>query len=707
LATKLKNIRFSNWFKLLAIVIGISGVVLSFYGAIRYSDFPYGLQSDYKQSKILEEEITDISTNILKQIQLKSEENIKTGVAITDNELKRKIDDIKNEKNNKVLDITEEYKELIRSSKQNNPNEFQRLTEERDEKIASTKQDYDKKIAGAKNDLIAEELMEYNKAKRYTENYEGLYYTMVPNGTVSGKETEFYKTLPYYTKSSDFNDGILYIGFSEEAFIKQAAQYDVRHRNGLAGIYMLLSGLGLIFLSVAWLMFSAGRTPSRDELQFSFFDKVHLDIGLLIAGAIAMSSCIVATILIIKMQNFQLANLLSLLLLVITYLTMAAYAVMFAKRAKSGEIIKHTLMYKVLKSIRTTINKTIDTTLDSPADSQVFAKKAVWFLLLYTVALGIIGLVFVILAAGMHGIIGLSVALALFALLLFSIVNVLQKRFTAFMILAEGIKKIKHGDFNHKIPACGFSAIDTITEDVNSIADGVKDAVDREMKAEHMKVELITNVSHDLKTPLTSIITYSDLLSQDNITIEQVKDYVEILKNKSVRLKQMVDDLFEVSKAQSGSISIKLEELCLNDLITQSFAEYEEDFKKANLNAILNLPQNKIMVLADGAKMWRVLSNLYNNAIKYSMAGTRVYVDVEVVKDNVTITIKNIANYSMHFKSEEIFERFKRGDESRTGEGSGLGLAIVKSFMTLQKGSCNVVVDGDLFKVTLTLKQEC
>lgn len=177
------------------------------------------------------------------------------------------------------------------------------------------------------------------------------------------------------------------------------------------------------------------------------------------------------------------------------------------------------------------------------------------------------------------------------------------------------------------------------------------------------------------------------------------------MRRKSVRLKQLVDDLFEVSKAQSGAISINLEELCLNDLIAQSFAEYEEDFKNARLDVILTLPQDKIMVLADGAKMWRVLSNLYNNAIKYSMPGTRVFVDAEVVNDKVNITVKNIANYIMNFKSEEIFERFKRGDESRSGEGSGLGLAIVKSFMALQNGSCDVVVDGDLFKVTLTLKR--
>ncbi|MCC5466892.1 sensor histidine kinase [Pelosinus baikalensis] len=705
MATRLKNIRFSNWFKLLAILIGISGVVLSFYGAIRYPDFSYGLHSDYKKSKILEEEIRDISTNILRQTQLKSAENIKTGAVINDDKLKNKIEDIKNERNHAILNITEEYKELVALNDQDNPNELQRVTAERDEKIANAKQDYDKKIAGAKDELIAEELIEYNKAKRYLEEYEGLYYTVVPNSTVSGKDMEFYKTLPYYTKSSDVNDGILYIGFSEDAFTKQVTQYDVRHKNGLIGAYMLLSGVGMIFLSIAWLMYSAGRTPNSGELQFNFFDKVYLDIGLLITGAIAMFSCFIATILEIKMQNLQLVNLLSLLILVIAYFSIAAYAMMFAKRVKSGGVVKHTLMYKVFKSIKAAINKMIDTTLDLPTNNQVFAKKAIGFLLLYTVLLGMIGLLFVILAAGMHVIIGLPVALVLFALLLISIVNVFQKRVSAFITLAEGIKKIKQGDFNHKIPACGFDTIDTIAEDINNIADGVKAAVDREMKAEHMKVELITNVSHDLKTPLTSIITYSDLLSQENIDAEQVKEYVEILQRKSVRLKQLVDDLFEVSKAQSGSISLQLEELCLNDLITQSLAEYEEDFKKARLDTILNLPPDKIMVLADGAKMWRVLSNLYNNAIKYSMSGTRVFVDVEVVNDKVNITMKNIANYIMHFTSEEIFERFKRGDESRSGEGSGLGLAIVRSFMALQKGSSDVVIDGDLFKVTLTLRK--
>lgn len=705
MATRLKNIRFSNWFTLLAIVIGIGGVMLGFYGAIRYPDFSYGLHGDYKNSQILKEEIRDISTSVARLTQLKSEEYVKTGVAISDNELKRKIDTIKNDKNNAIVHINEEYKDLIAFYDQDNPNEFQRLTAERDERIAGTKQDYDKKIASAKEALIAEEVVEYNKAKRDIENYKGLYYTVVPNGTVAGTEAEFYNTLPYFTKSSDLNEGILYIGFSEEAFAKQTAQYDVRHRNGLTGIYMLLSGLGGIFLSLAWLMYSAGRTPNSEELQFNFFDKLYLDLGLFITGMIAMSACFMATIMEINMRNLQVVNLFSLLLLVIAYLSIAVYAMMFAKRVKSGGVITHTLVYKVYKSIKTTINKMIDITLDLPTNRQAFTKKAICFLLLYTVLNGMIGLVFLILAAGLHGIIALFAALALFALLIISIVSILQKRVAAFMALAEGIKKIKHGDFNHKIPTCGFSTIDTMAEDINNIADGVRAAVDREMKAEHMKVELITNVSHDLKTPLTSIITYSDLLSQENIHPGQVKEYGEILKRKSVRLKQLVDDLFEVSKAQSGAISINLEELCLNDLIAQSFAEYEEDFKNARLAVILTLPQDKIMVLADGAKMWRVLSNLYNNAIKYSMPGTRVFVEVEVVSDNVNITVKNIANYIMNFKSEEIFERFKRGEESRSGEGSGLGLAIVKSFMALQNGSSDVVVDGDLFKVTLTLKR--
>lgn len=543
--------------------------------------------------------------------------------------------------------------------------------------------------------MIVEELVQYNKALDFLKNYEGLYYTVVSNVALTGKDTEFYKTLPYYNENRDFNDGTFYIGFSEDCFRQQVMQYEIRHNNGITGIYILLSGLGFIVLSMGWLMFAAGRTPKRDEIEFNYFDKMYLDIGLLLTGTIVISCGIIAGIMIVRMQNSQLYNQLAIMLLVIAYLTLTAYAVMFSKRVKSCELFKHTLMYRCYKSLIIPI-----VTL---TDNLSFAKKTIVFLLLYTIALGMIGLLLVIIATITNVVMGMLCAVGLFILLLSKIVYFSLKSMTGFMTLAAGIKKIKDGDFNHKISVCGVAIIDTITDDVNHITDGVKTAVDREMKAEQMKVELITNVSHDLKTPLTSIVTYSDLLLQEQITLKQVKEYAEIVKKKSERLKQMVDDLFEISKAQSGSISVTLETLCLNDLIIQSFAEYEEDFKKSGFEIILNISQEKIMVLADGAKMWRVLSNIYNNALKYSMSGTRVYVDVEALDDTVNITVKNIANDVMDFTTDEICERFKRGDKSRSEEGSGLGLAIVKSFMALQKGSCNIVVDGDLFKVTLTL----
>jgi signal transduction histidine kinase len=383
-------------------------------------------------------------------------------------------------------------------------------------------------------------------------------------------------------------------------------------------------------------------------------------------------------------------------LLCIAYMTIAVYLVTLSKRVKLGRVIKTTLLYK-LSSLIFRIFKRWGMGIKNGFNSGPLLIKAILFLVIYTIIL------FIDVEVLAHKSI---MSFIVFIILTTGAFYLLAKRVTSFRVMTEGIKKVKNGELSYKIPLCGSYTIDSIAEDINNIAEGLRGAVENEMKAEHMKVELITNVSHDLKTPLTSIITYIDLLSKENTAQEDTKEYIEILRAKSAKLNNLVEDLFEVSKAQSGTTPLKLEKLCLNDLITQSYAEYQDAFETARLEIKFNIPQTKIMVLADGAKMWRVLSNVFNNTLKYSLEGTRVYLDVEVLQDKAIITFKNISNYAMNFKANEIAERFKRGDESRSSEGSGLGLAIVKSFMDMQKGSSEITVDGDLFKIKLILKNE-
>ena len=216
-----------------------------------------------------------------------------------------------------------------------------------------------------------------------------------------------------------------------------------------------------------------------------------------------------------------------------------------------------------------------------------------------------------------------------------------------------------------------------------------------------MKVELITNVSHDLKTPLTSIISYVDLLQKEEDLPEHVSDYIKILAQKSERLKNLIQDLFDLSKASSDNLNLDMEQIDLARLIKQTLADMEEPVKASGLTFRCNIPDDPVYIRSDGKKLYRVWENLISNALKYSLTGSRVFIDLTLDGKDAVATIKNTANYEMNFTEEEILQRFVRGDEARTTEGSGLGLSIAQSFTQICGGKFTIKIDGDLFKVEL------
>ncbi|MDU2592300.1 MAG: sensor histidine kinase, partial [Paeniclostridium sordellii] len=246
----------------------------------------------------------------------------------------------------------------------------------------------------------------------------------------------------------------------------------------------------------------------------------------------------------------------------------------------------------------------------------------------------------------------------------------------------------------------------TFAQDINNLSEGLESAIDEKFKSKRMKAELITNVSHDLKTPLTSIINYVDLIKkEENIQPEYLKDYINVLDNKSKRLKVLIEDLFEASKASSGNIELNIEKLDLNQLLRQSIGENEEKLTNSNLNLKVNLLKEPVYINCDGKRMYRVFENLLINISKYSLENTRVYIDMKVDEDKVYLSFKNISAYELNFEADEIIERFRRGDLSRNTEGSGLGLAIARDLVELQGGEFNIQIDGDLFKVNLEFKK--
>ena len=226
----------------------------------------------------------------------------------------------------------------------------------------------------------------------------------------------------------------------------------------------------------------------------------------------------------------------------------------------------------------------------------------------------------------------------------------------------------------------------------------------KRMKSERLKAELITNVSHDIKTPLTSIINYSDLLKKEKIDNEKANEYIEIIYSKSQRLKRLTEDLIEASKIQTGNVSLKKEKINVIELIRQAVGEFEDKFSKKRLNTIIDCKQNEIFIFADSRYMYRIIENLFSNISKYALENSRVYIDIGVFGDDVNIAIKNISKDKLNISADELMQRFVRGESSRTTEGSGLGISIAQNLTTLQDGKFDLVLDGDLFKVRMSFK---
>lgn len=263
-------------------------------------------------------------------------------------------------------------------------------------------------------------------------------------------------------------------------------------------------------------------------------------------------------------------------------------------------------------------------------------------------------------------------------------------------------ERLAKGDFDYKIDVKNLKGeIRNYAENLNAVSDGMTIAVEERLKSERMRYELLTNVSHDIKTPLTSIINYVDLLKTQSYPTKEAQEYIEVLDRQSTKLKKLITDLIEVSKATTGNINVDFQKMELKELISQCVGEYDSRFKEKKLDVQTSLPGEDVFIIADGRLLWRVFDNLLGNIVKYSMPGTRVYINLLDKADTVVITLKNISKDKLNISADELMQRFVRGDKSRTTEGSGLGISIAKSLTEVQKGKFNLQIDGDLFKVEI------
>lgn len=280
---------------------------------------------------------------------------------------------------------------------------------------------------------------------------------------------------------------------------------------------------------------------------------------------------------------------------------------------------------------------------------------------------------------------------------------IIMKKAGYFNKIILNTEELATGKMGTDIPVKGKSVFAKHAANINSLRNSVKVSFKEQAKSERLKTELITNVSHDLRTPLTSIITYTELLKTPDLAPEDRDSYIEILDRKSKRLKVLIDDLFEATKMASGNIELRKEKVDLIQLLQQALAEHNEALSQTSLQLRVSQPDHPVYAFVDGQKLWRAFDNLIGNIVKYSLENSRVYISVKTEQNQAVMTFKNVTKYELGEDLDELFERFKRGDQSRHTEGSGLGLAIAKSIVDLHEGSLNIEVDGDLFKVTVIL----
>ena len=461
----------------------------------------------------------------------------------------------------------------------------------------------------------------------------------------------------------------------------------VENRNTLIWLTAVLFVLCLAL--VIFLLCAAGHKEGVEGIHLNWVDRIPLDLYL--ALALAIGSCVLMLGIDATGVDFVPAVILLTILLALAVLLVMSVLMTLSTRFKSGAFWKNTLVYRCL-CLLFRMGKGLKDGLS------YCAKHLHLYWQAGLIFAGVTLLEFLVVAAfGSESIcviwfLAKLVETPLLVLILIS----LQKLKAGGEALAEGNLNASV-DLRHM-----YGVLKHHGENLNSIAQGMQKAVQQQLKSERFRTDLITNVSHDIKTPLTSIVNYVDLLKKEDVQPEKAKEYIAVLDRQSARLKKLTEDLVEASKASSGTLPVHLEAVDVNVLLSQVSGEYQSRFELCKLEPIVKLSSENPQILADGKLLWRVFDNLLSNICKYAMPGTRVYFTSEVQDGRVQISFKNISNYPLDITADELLERFVRGDSSRSTEGSGLGLSIAQSLTSLQKGTFDLVVDGDLFKANLS-----
>lgn len=647
-------------------------------------DFNIVFQDSYYDGYHFTRQSNDIISSLSQLIEeYKSKEYILKGETVTN-------ENVKEEENRLFLGF------------QNNSNYYNpNLTNE--ENYIKFKEVYKDEISKIKDRLIQQDLKEYEYHLQKLKDFQGIvYYVSDGKNKITNSSNitkDYFKTFPSYMIFDEAVDEvypkeikdnrnyisnisnvnvldrskiIMYIGFSDEYLKSNTEKWKETKAIITKNLYRSVAFLIGLVLSFIYLVLVAGRKSFKDkEVYLNSVDRLYNDIKL--------GLCLGLIILwFLLLEGIGFDNIHKVIIIIPVTALMAALGLILVlsliKHFKNKTLLKHTLTYsifhKIFKAAKGVYN------------SGRTGTKVALIITVYSILVSLTSFMSVI-------IIGVGIWLAI-------------KEVKKFNEIKEGVEIIRNGDIHHTIDIQGDGELAVLAANINGITDGLKEAINNELKSQRLKNELITNVSHDIRTPLTSIITYVDLLKTEKDQ-SKLKEYIEILDQKSQRLKTLTDDLFEAAKASSGSIPVNYEKIDIISLITQGLGELNDKIEALELEFKINHPKDKVYITADGKLLWRAIENLLSNIFKYALKGSRVYVDIEDLGNDVMLTIKNISAYELNISEDELMERFKRGDESRSSQGSGLGLSIAKSLIDSQKGSFHIEIDGDLFKAIIKM----
>lgn len=485
----------------------------------------------------------------------------------------------------------------------------------------------------------------------------------------------------------------------QDEFYNENKLYE-KYGDGARTVAVLGVAAGVLFIiCMLWLVVAAGRSSKDQELHLNAFDRWKTELGaaavILVwifpvlfvgSGTSNITNALSGNVDTMVTQGDYVKN--SIPYIVVGSVVAAFTCAMFltgllslARRIKAGNLWKNSVLRMLLCFVKT-----------------VFAHlNCVWkTLVLFGVFTLVHWLVFLS-AVGVPEVLMILVYIAECAALVCLLYIAMGRD-----QIKKGIQKISSGELEYKIPMKKLRGEQReIAGHINSIGDGLEAAVEKSLKSERLKTDLITNVSHDIKTPLTSIINYVELLKQEKFEDPKIVHYIEVLEQKSQRLKTLTEDVVEASKVSSGNISLEYMNLNLTEMVQQVSGEIEEKFQKRDLMEMMKLPEEEVIIRADGRRTWRIFENIYNNAAKYAMSGTRVYSELARTDTKAVFTLKNISEQPLNISADELTERFIRGDLSRSTEGSGLGLSIARTLTQMQGGIFELYLDGDLFKVTM------